>query len=226
MFVPSMVGNKAFQEWWGRFERLGAAPAACMETMRLNSEIDVSPVLSSIHVPTLVIHRTDDVAVIRGGRELAALIPSARYVEFPGSDHIPFIGDNSGEIIDAIEELLTGLRTPVTPDRVLATVLFTDIVGSTEKAAMLGDRRWRDLLDEHDKVIRTELARFRGREVKSLDDGFRNIRRTGTRHSLRKVPRHRAAISWTTDLRGYSHRRSRNCGGTISGASQCTSHRG
>ena len=173
MFAPSMAGNKAFQEWWGRFERQGATPAACIEIMRLNSEIDVSPILSSIHVPTLVIHRTDDVAVnVEGGRELAALIPSARYVELPGSDHIPFIGDNSGEIVDAIEEFLTGSRTPVTPDRVLATVLFTDIVGSTEKAATLGDRRWRDLLEEHDKVIRTELARFQGREVKSLGDGF------------------------------------------------------
>jgi class 3 adenylate cyclase len=141
--------------------------------MRLNSEIDASPILPSIHVPTLVIHRTDDGAVnVEGGRELAALIPGARYVELPGSDHIPFIGDNSGEIVDAIEEFLTGSRTPVTPDRVLATVLFTDIVGSTENAATLGDRRWRDLLDEHDKVTRTELARFRGREVKSLGDGF------------------------------------------------------
>jgi hypothetical protein len=173
MFVPSMAGNMAFQEWWGRFERLGATPAACIEIMRLNSEIDVSPILPSIHVPTLVIHRTDDVAVnVEGGRELAALIPNARYVELSGSDHIPFIGDNSGEIVDAIEEFLTGSRTPVALDRVLATVLFTDIVGSTEKAATLGDRRWRDLLDEHNTVIRTELARFRGHEVKSLGDGF------------------------------------------------------
>jgi class 3 adenylate cyclase len=93
-------------------------------------------------------------------------------VELPGSDHIAFVGDNSGEIVDAIEEFLTGSRTPVTLDRVLVTVLFSDIVGSTEKAATLGDRRWRDLLDEHNKVIRTELARFRGREVKSLGDGF------------------------------------------------------
>ena len=173
MFVPSMVGNKAFQEWWGRFERLGATPAACIEIMRLNSQIDVSAILPTIHVPTLVIHRKDDVAVnVEGGRELAALIPDARYVELPGADHIPFVGDNAGEIADAVEEFLTGSRAPVTVDRVLATVLFTDIVGSTEKAAALGDRRWRDLLDEHDKAIRAELARFRGREVKSLGDGF------------------------------------------------------
>ena len=123
MFAPSMAGNSAFQEWWGRFERLGATPAACIEIMRLNSEIDTSPILPSIHVPTLVIHRTDDGAVnVEGGRELAALIPGARYVELPGSDHIPFIGDNSGEIVDAIEEFLTGSRTPVTPDRVLGSL--------------------------------------------------------------------------------------------------------
>jgi class 3 adenylate cyclase len=173
MFVPSMVGNKAFQDWWGRFERLGANPAACIEIMRLNSQIDVSAILPTIHVPTLVIHRKGDVAVnVEGGRELAALIPNARYLELSGTDHIPFVGDNAGEIVDAVEEFLTGSRAPITVDRVLATVLFTDIVGSTEKAAALGDRRWRDLLDEHNKAIRAELTRFRGREVKSLGDGF------------------------------------------------------
>jgi pimeloyl-ACP methyl ester carboxylesterase len=173
MFVPSMVGNKAFEEWWAKFERLGANPAACIEIMRLNSQIDVSAVLPTIHVPTLIIHRKDDVAVnVEGGRELAALIPNARYVELPGTDHIPFVGDNAGEIVEAIEEFLTGSRAPVKVERVLATVLFTDIVGSTEKAAALGDRHWRDLLDEHSKTIRAELTRFRGHEVKSLGDGF------------------------------------------------------
>jgi class 3 adenylate cyclase len=173
MFVPSMVGNKAFQEWWGRFERLGATPAACIEIMRLNSQIDVSAILPTIHIPTLVIHRQGDVAVnVEGGREIAALVPGARYIELPGTDHIPFIGDNAGEIVDAVREFLTGSRPPVTINRILATVLFTDIVGSTEKVAALGDRRWRDLLDEHDKAVRAELARFRGHEVKSLGDGF------------------------------------------------------
>jgi pimeloyl-ACP methyl ester carboxylesterase/class 3 adenylate cyclase len=173
MFVPSMVGNKAFQRWWGKFERLGATPAACMEMMRLNSQIDVSAILPSIHVPTLVVHRQNDVAVnVEGGRELASLIPHARYAELPGADHIPFVSENSGEIIDVINEFLTGSRLPTPADRVLATVLLTDIVGSTEKAAALGDQRWRDLLEEHDKTIRDELLRFRGREVKSLGDGF------------------------------------------------------
>jgi pimeloyl-ACP methyl ester carboxylesterase len=173
MFVPSMVDNKAFQEWWAKFERLGANPAACIEIMRLNSQIDVSAVLPTIHVPTLVIHRKDDVAVnVEGGRELAALIPNARYVELSGTDHIPFVGDNAGEIADVVHEFLTGSRAPIAVDRVLATVLFTDIVGSTEKAAALGDSRWRELLEEHNNAVRAELARFRGREVKSLGDGF------------------------------------------------------
>ena len=144
-------GTRNFQEWWGKFERLGANPAACIEIMRLNSQIDVSAVLPTIHVPTLVIHRKDDVAVnVEGGQELAALIPNARYLELSGSDHIPFVGHSAGEIADAVNEFLTGSRAPVMIDRVLSTVLFTDIVGSTEKAAALGDRRWRDLLDEHD----------------------------------------------------------------------------
>lgn len=173
MFVPSMAGDKAFEEWWGKFERLGATPAACLEMMRLNSQIDVSAILPTIHVPTLVIHRKDDVAVnVEGGRELAALIPDARYIELPGADHIPFVGENAEEIVDAIAEFLTGSPAPVTIDRVLATVLISDIVGSTEKVAELGDRRWRDLLNEHDRLVRSELARFRGREVKSLGDGF------------------------------------------------------
>ena len=104
MFVPSMVGNKAFQERAGRFQRLGATPAACIEIMRLNSQIDVSAILPTIHIPTLVIHRQGDVAVdVEGGREIAALVPGARYIELPGTDHIPFIGDNAGEIVDAVQ---------------------------------------------------------------------------------------------------------------------------
>jgi class 3 adenylate cyclase len=97
--------------------------------------------------------------------------PSAQYLEFPGDDHLPFIGDNADDIADAIEEFLTGSRPPVAVDRVLATVLFTDIVGSTEKAATLGDHRWRDLLDHHHAAIRRRLSRFRGRAIKTTGDG-------------------------------------------------------
>jgi pimeloyl-ACP methyl ester carboxylesterase len=109
MFAPSMVGNAAFQEWWRRFERLGATPAAAMALMRLNSKIDITDILPSIRVPTLVIHRTADVCVdIEGGRQLAASIPNARLVELPGADHLPWVGDNADEILWRIEEFLAG----------------------------------------------------------------------------------------------------------------------
>jgi pimeloyl-ACP methyl ester carboxylesterase len=173
LFAPTRGSDPAFQRWWGRFERLGASPAAAKALMRMNSQIDISDIVPTIRVPTLVIHRTEDVTInVEGGRYLAEHIPGARYLELPGKDHIPFVGDNAAEIADAIEEFLTGARTPITVDRVLATVLFTDIVGSTEKAAELGDRRWRDLLDNHHATIRRNLARFRGHEVKTTGDGI------------------------------------------------------
>ncbi len=172
-FAPSRANDAAFQHWWGRNERLGASPAAVTALMRMNSQIDISGILPAVRVPTLVIHRTGDKTVnVEGGRDVAAHIPGARLVEFPGDDHLYFAGENSDDIADAIEEFLTGSRAPVAVDRVLATVLFTDIVGSTEKAAALGDQRWRDLLDSHHATIRRNLARFRGHEVKTTGDGF------------------------------------------------------
>jgi len=172
-FAPSRANDATFQRWWGRNERLGASPAAVTALMRMNSQIDISGILPAVRVPTLVIHRTGDKTVsIEGGREMAAHIPGARLVELPGIDHIFYVGENAHEISDAIEEFLTGSRAPVPVDRVLATVLFTDIVGSTEKAAALGDQRWRDLLDSHHATIRRNLARFRGHEVKLTGDGF------------------------------------------------------
>lgn len=172
-FAPSRQGDEQFQQWWGRFERLGASPAAAIALMQMNRQIDVTDVLGSICVPTLVIHRTGDVTVnVEGGRMLAERIPGARYVELPGSDHLPFVSDNAGEIADLIEEFLTGSRATAPPDRVLATVLFTDIVGATERAAALGDRRWRELLGTHHAVVREQLARFRGREIDTAGDGF------------------------------------------------------
>ena len=172
-FIPSRANDPAFQRWFARFERLGASPAAVVAYMRMNSQIDISNILSTIRVPTLVIHRTDDVTInVEGGRYLADHIPGARYIELPGSDHPPMIGDNADEIADAIQEFLTGVRPPVAIDRVLATVLFTDIVASTEKAAALGDRRWRDLLENHHSTIRRNLTRFRGHEVKTTGDGI------------------------------------------------------
>ncbi len=173
MFAPSMADDHAFQQWWGRFERLGANPGAAIALMRMNSEIDITDVLPTIQTTTLVVHRTDDVTIdIEGGRTLAERIPNARLFEVPGSDHLPWVGDNAGEILQEIEEFLTGEKTTQVTDRVLATVLFTDIVNSTAQADALGDQNWRDLLDAHDKSVRQQLAVFRGNEVKSLGDGF------------------------------------------------------
>jgi class 3 adenylate cyclase len=172
-FIPSRVNDPSFQRWFGRFERLGATPAAVTAYMRMNSQIDISDVLPTIRVPTLVVHRTGDVTInIEGGRYLAQHIPGARLLEFPGTDHPPMFGDNANEMADAIQEFLTGTRGPVEVDRMLATVLFTDIVGSTEKAAELGDSRWRSLLDNHHAIIRRNLSRFRGHEIKSTGDGI------------------------------------------------------
>jgi len=172
IFVPSRANDPAFQKWFARFERLGGSPSSVKSYMRNNSQIDISDILPMIRVPTLVIHRTQDAISVEGGRYLAKHIPGARYLELPGSDHPPMIGDNANEIADAIQEFLTGTKAPTEVDRVLATVLFTDIVGSTEKAAELGDSRWRSLLDNHHALIIRNLSRFRGREIKSTGDGI------------------------------------------------------
>ncbi len=168
----------------------------------MNSQIDVSDILSAIRVPTLVIHRRYDVTInIEGGRYLAENIPGARLVEMSGTDHLPFIGDNAAEILDAIEEFLTGSKKIVVPDRVLATVLFTDIVGSTERAAELGDRRWRDLLDRHNAIVRRNVSRFRGRETNKTGDGFLV--------KFDRRPRRRCACATTDQIRAilskYGH---------------------
>ena len=128
--------------------------------------------LPAVRVPTLVLHRTGDRAMpVEGGRYLAERIDGAKYVELPGDDHLPWVGDQDA-MLDEIEEFVTGVRHGPEPDRVLATVLFTDLVGSTELAAELGDRRWRELLDAHRAVVRRELERFRGNEVDTTGDGF------------------------------------------------------
>jgi class 3 adenylate cyclase len=172
-FAHSRTNDPVCVRWFGRFERLGASPSAAAAYMRMNSQIDISDIVSTIRVPTLVIHRTDDKAInVEGGRFLAEHIPGARYIELPGVDHAPMVGDNADEIVDAIQEFLTGSRAPVLVDRVLATVLFTDIVGSTEKAVALGDRLWHDVLDNHHATIRRNLSRFRGHEVKTTGDGI------------------------------------------------------
>ncbi|WP_460450303.1 adenylate/guanylate cyclase domain-containing protein [Alsobacter sp. SYSU BS001988] len=172
-YAPSMAGELAFKKAWARHERAGASPSSALALMRMNSEIDISGVLSAIRVPTLVLHRTNDAAVsVEGGRTLARNIPGAQLVEFSGSDHLPYIGDNSMDMADLVEEFVTGVRPVSDTDRILATVMFTDIVDSTRRASALGDRAWRSLLDQHHDIVRRELVWARGREVKTLGDGF------------------------------------------------------
>jgi class 3 adenylate cyclase len=170
--AASKLADDAFCRTWRRYERQCASPAAFIALRRMNREIDVRPVLPTIRVPTLILHRTGDPTVhIDRGRYLAEQIHGAKYVELAGIDHLPWVGD-SDRIAGEIEEFLTGSRREVEPDRVLATVLFTDIVDSTKRAAELGDRKWRALLNRHDEAVREQLARFRGHEVKNLGDGF------------------------------------------------------
>jgi class 3 adenylate cyclase len=138
----------------------------------MNAEMDVRHVLPAIRVPTLILHSIGDrVSPAAASRFMAQQIPGAKFVELPGRDHLAW-GEDADAIVDEIEEFLTGIRHGPEPDRVLATALFTDIVGSTEKAATLGDRRWRDLLEGHHTLVRRELARFRGREIDTSGDGF------------------------------------------------------
>ena len=171
LFAPSLVGEPQALELTARFERSAASPAMVQQIFEMFLDIDVRAILPTIHVPTLVVHRRGDRVVNRrAGKELAAQIQGARYVELPGIDHLPWAGDAEG-VLGEIEEFLTGARSAPEPDRVLATVMFTDIVASTERAAQLGDARWRELLSAHQAAVRGALTRFRGREVKTLGDG-------------------------------------------------------
>lgn len=172
LFAPSFADDPQAAEFTARLERSAASPAMIQQIFEMFLDIDVRAVLPTIHVPTLVLHRRGDRVVNRrAGEELAAHIPRARYVELPGIDHVPWAGDSEA-VLGEMEEFLTGARSVAEPDRVLATVMFTDIVGSTERAGELGDARWRELLAAHQAGVRRELTRFRGREVKALGDGY------------------------------------------------------
>jgi len=170
-FVPSKASDDNFRRHWAGWERAGASPAAAVALTRMNTEIDVRAILPTIRVPALIMHRTGDPRCnVEAGRYLGKHIPGAKYVELPGNDH-GFL-EIADRVADEIEEFLTGTRSEVEIDRVLATVMFTDIVVSTKRAAELGDRQWRALLDRHDAAVRQQIGRFRGREVKQLGDGF------------------------------------------------------
>ena len=163
--------DDAMERWWQRRSRASASPGAAKALILMNSQIDVRHVLPSIRVPTLVLHRLGDQdSKLDEGRYIADRIPGAQFVELAGRDHVPW--SEPDEIIDEVEEFLTGVRPVPIHERVLATVLFTDIAGSTERAAEVGDRSWRVLLERHHAVVRQELERWRGQEVDTAGDGF------------------------------------------------------
>jgi class 3 adenylate cyclase len=173
-FMPSLAGDEEVRKFAGRLERASATPGAANALLRMSHGIDVRPVLPTIGVPTLVLHRTGDLPVkVENGRYLARHIKGAKYVELPGIDHNPWAGDTNS-ILGEIEAFLTGRRRETEPDvdRVLATVLFTDIVGATSRVVELGDRAWKNLLTQHHQLVREQLKRHRGREISTAGDSF------------------------------------------------------
>ena len=163
--------DEAMVRWWRTRARASASPGAAKALILMNSQIDVRSILPSVQAPTLVLHRSGDLdSKAEEGRYIAERIPRARFVELEGDDHAPSVDPD--QILDEVEEFLTGVRRGPEPERVLATVLFTDVVGSTERASELGDRRWRALLGQHHAIVRRELDRFQGREVDTAGDGF------------------------------------------------------
>ncbi len=170
--AASLASDPRFREYYVRAMRYGGTPGAARAWYQMTTEVDVRHILPAVRVPTLILHRTGDRAVpVEASRYLAAHIPEARYVELPGDDHWWWSGDYEA-IIEEIQEFLTGDRPIPEHDRVLATVLFTDIVASTEKAAEVGDRRWKSLLASHNDLVRRHLQRFRGQEIDTAGDGF------------------------------------------------------
>ena len=169
--APTVAADEAFRAWWDRAGHRGASPGTSRAIQTVYLKADVRSLLPTIQVPTLVMHRVDNANFrVQHGRYLAENIPNARYVELPGPDDLYGVGDTE-EMLDEIEEFLTGIRHAAGPDRVLATVVFEDIVGSTPRLAEMGDKRWRELLDRHDAMVRRLLTRGGGREIKTMGDG-------------------------------------------------------
>jgi class 3 adenylate cyclase len=172
VWAPSLDEDPVAREWLGRYRRAAMSPDGIEAVLKMFLDIDVRHVLPTLSVPTLVLHRHGDRVVNwRASEWMAQQIPGARRVELPGRDHFPWAGDTDA-IVEEVRAFLTGTRVPQEADRVLATVMFTDVVESTGRAASLGDRRWTELLDAHDDAVRRELVAFRGNEIKTTGDGF------------------------------------------------------
>ena len=171
LFAPELSEDVTLRASWGRYERNSVSPGTALAMVRMMAEIDIRPVLSAIRVPTLVMAREQGAISPEHGRYLAAHISGARFVQVPGRNNLIWSGDQEA-VAGEIEQFITGVRPAPEPERVLATIMFTDIVGSTDLAAAVGDARWLDLLAEHDLIVRDQLDRFRGREIKTTGDGF------------------------------------------------------
>jgi class 3 adenylate cyclase len=170
--APSRARDERFRSWWASYLRRSASPGDAVALLKMNTSIDIRNVLPAIRVPTLILHRTQDMDMhVEEGRYIAEHIQGARLVELDGADHLPWIGDTK-TMLDEVELFLTGDLKEAESERILATVLFTDIVGSTTHAAQLGDSRWKELLKNHNEVVRKQLGRFRGREIGTTGDGF------------------------------------------------------
>jgi class 3 adenylate cyclase len=172
LVAPQEAADPSIRHWFRMFVTSAATPAETYEGIRSLGPVDIRGLLGSVQAPVLVLHRTGDRAAdVRASRYMAERIPGARFVALPGDAHFPFFGDQDA-VVELTQEFLTGATPVLEPDRVLATVLFTDIVDSTRLAAEMGDRRWHRVLAGHQEVVRQQLARFRGREIKTTGDGF------------------------------------------------------
>ncbi len=205
LVLPSVSDDPARAQWWARFFRRSTSPGAAATQVRMNWDADVRHVLPLVQVPTLVLHAGGDEWVRPdAARFLAEHIPDARYVELPGGDHLPY-AELGPRVADEVQEFVTGSRAPVAPDRILATVLFTDIVGSTERAAAEGDERWRKILQGHDRGIRRQIDRFGGSRVRSTGDGFLAVFDGPARAIRCAVAIHGAARAHGLDVRVGIH---------------------
>ena len=170
--VPSRINDVQFKRWWAKLLRMGASPSTAAAITRMNIEIDVREILPSIKVPALIIHAKGDKAIILGhGRYLAENIPNSIFKVVDTEDHLPWVGA-PGEILDAVEEFVTGIKSQSNIQRILSTLMFTDIVDSTRLAQSMGDKKWRDMLENHDTIVRHELSIYRGKEIDTAGDSF------------------------------------------------------
>ncbi|MFZ0043214.1 MAG: adenylate/guanylate cyclase domain-containing protein [Solirubrobacteraceae bacterium] len=204
VLAPTMVNDRDYLNWLARYERHATTPASVVKIWDVNFEVDIRSILSMIRVPALVIHRSQEPLSVENGRYLAAQIPEAQYLELPGEDHLPWLGDQDS-MLDAIEEFVTGRRTRASTDRVLATVLFTDVVDSTRTASAIGDAAWRRLLDDHDALTVQVVHRGSGKVLHHTGDGVLATFDSPSRAVAAATELHRALEAFDIRIRAGLH---------------------